>query len=312
MRASSSSCSTSMMLAAGAAACVLVGSDLANAQAGSDLASAQGKARLRCGDTITQDTVLRRDLDCSQTDVGFGLTVQGPATLDLGGHFVDCREIQALEACIILAGSGARLKSGSASADATAVLVAGDGGHTVRDVVGSSDLGEGFDIVSDRNHVERSTSLAEAPFIVTGGNNVLDGNSSPGLADAAHFLIQGAGNFLTRNSSSGLGAIGVALAEGADSTTVLANSVVGENTRGIVVASDRNLIVANEARDNEQDGIQLAAGAESNVVLGNQARGNGGFDLSDANQDCDANLWVANQFDDVNEACVALNLSPNP
>jgi hypothetical protein len=48
------------------------------------------------------------------------------------------------------------------------------------------------------------------------------------------------------------------------------------------------------------------------VVLGNQARANGGFDLVDANQDCDANLWVANQFDDVNQACVALRLGTNP
>jgi hypothetical protein len=41
---------------------------------------------------------------------------------------------------------------------------------------------------------------------------------------------------------------------------------------GIMVQSDRNLIVANVANGASQYGIQLQAGAESNVVLGNQAR----------------------------------------
>jgi hypothetical protein len=288
-----------MVLAAGAALGVFVGSDLASAQT----------RHLRCGDTVTRDTVLRRDLVCRGT---LGLTVEGPATLDLGGHRVDCSDSSA--ACINLVGNQARLDSGRVIALASPVLVAGNGGHTVRDVRSSSLETVSFDVLSDSNHLERNEGFAEnaAPFSVTGNTNVLDGNISPGVTHTAHFGIGGAGNFLTRNSGSGeAGIAGILLGEGADSTTVLANVLAPGQFNGIAVHSDRNLIVANVASGLQEDGIRLEAGAESNVVLGNQARGNGGFDLSDANQDCDANQWVANQFDDVNQACAAFNLGAN-
>ena len=125
-------------------------------------------------------------------------------------------------------------------------------------------------------------------------------------------MVAGPSNRLINNVVRPQGQLpGIVLTEAGPSTTVLGNAVAGA-TVGIAVDSDRNLIVANDVRDNQEDGIRLATGAESNVVLGNQARSNGGFDLFDGNPDCDANLWVANQFDDVNQACVALSLGSNP
>lgn len=281
----------------------------------------------------SRDTVLRRDLDCRETGVSFGLRVQGPATLDLGGHSVNCRDDR-IGACIVLIGEGAGLKSGSAFIEfGPAVVVAGDGGHKVRDVRVLSGEFEGFEVVSDGNHLERNDGDGNPGFLVTGDANILDGNTDISR-EVASFLIEGADNLLTRNTAlpsadTPPGFVvegpsnrlinnsvrpqedpreeGIRLGEWAASTTVLGNAIVGAMV-GITVDSDRNLIVANEARDNEGDGIRLAAGAESNVVLGNQAGGNGGFDLFDENPGCDANLWVANQFDDVNQACAALSL----
>jgi parallel beta-helix repeat protein len=321
--------STPILLVASAAVGVFVGSDLA---------SAQGKRQLQCGDTVTRDTVLRRDLDCRGTGVRFGLRVRGPATLDLGGHFVNCDEEfdGTIVACVSLIGEGAGLESGSArSGIGPAVEVAGVGGHRVRDVDCFSSLDNGLEVVSDGNHLERNDGDADQnPFLVTGDANILDGNTGGISEGNASFVIEGADNLLTRNTALPRNAFGIVvegpsnrlinnivrqagldgirLEQGAASTTLLGNAVVGAADVGIAVNSDRNLIVANEARDNEEEGVRLTAGAESNVVLGNQAGGNGGFDLFDGNPDCDANLWVANQFDDVNQACVALSLGAAP
>ena len=325
-------CSTAILLVAGAGVGLFVGSDLASAQA--------KRHGLQCGDTITRDTVLRRVLDCGEAGGAFGLSVQGPATLDLDGHGVRCSsdDNTGPGVCVILVGEGARLKGpggvGARDVTGTAIAVAGDGGHRVSDVNWSSGETDGIQVISDNNTLEGNFGDGNPGFVITGNGNILEGNTDISR-DVASFLVLGAENILTRNTVLGDFGIGVrgpsnrlinnvvraqdpanshqgiGLGKDAASTTVLGNVVVGASI-GIPVASDRNLIVANDVRDSQQDGIRLAAGAESNVVLGNQARSNGGFDLFDGNPDCDANLWVANQFDDVNQACVALSLGQTP
>ena len=188
MRANQISRSTSMMLATAAAMGVFLASDLANAQT---------KRHLRCGATITRDTVLRRDLDCREAGVSFGLRVQGPATLDLGGHSVSCSEEFPIAVCIELIGEGARLKSGRvAIQDGTGVQVAGDGGHRVWDVNCFSGDGPAVRVASDGNRLERNSSSGEPGVVVNGNANILDGNTDTSR-DFASFTVEGAENLLT-------------------------------------------------------------------------------------------------------------------
>ena len=91
---------------------------------------------------------------------------------------------------------------------------------------------------------------------------------------------------------------------------IVTNNRANDNRRhGILVNADNtdNTVRRNQANNNDVDGITVAGGgvpATDNLLQENRAAGNGRFDGSDFNPDCDNNRWIANQFQVVNQPCV--------
>ncbi|MCA1656398.1 MAG: hypothetical protein LC713_01565, partial [Actinobacteria bacterium] len=80
--------------------------------------------------------------------------------------------------------------------------------------------------------------------------------------------------------------------------------------------STRELVAGNTVLDNAGDGI--AVGSSNNKILNNRVLGNGSvfpdffFDLQDIslNNDCDANVWLANTFSTADPACTTAGGHP--
>jgi parallel beta-helix repeat protein len=256
-------------------------------------------AQVACGDTITEDTVLDEDLDCRGAGTNPALTVMGPATLDLNGHLLTCSSGSFIGEGVRLEGARARLVDGSVtgcrgnSGIGFAVVLAGDGNHTLRDLTltgnsfgvdvrGTDNTGNRI----ERNSIEPSMNVGLSTGIQVSG---LDTRVSGNHVDRA--------------------VRGIDLVSGSSSTTVIDNVVTG-STEGIHVNSSANTIQHNELSGNNT-GIRLIGvipaapgGALSNVIAGNQATGNG-TDLIDENPGCDDNDWHGNIFDTADpEDCI--------
>lgn len=97
---------------------------------------------------------------------------------------------------------------------------------------------------------------------------------------------------------------------GSNDNTVMNNRVSDNRRHGISVNADNtdNIIRRNQSNNNDVDGITVATHpvvpASNNLLQENRATGNGRFDGSDFNPNCDANRWIANQFVVINQPCV--------
>ena len=96
-----------------------------------------------------QAVVLDVDLDC--TKATGGITVIGPATLDLGGHRVTCAPEPERPSGIVLAGKRAQLRNGSVVGCKAGVEVVGEGGHRIEQVTAAADVEAGFRVDSNGN-----------------------------------------------------------------------------------------------------------------------------------------------------------------
>lgn len=277
-------------------------------------------AALECGDTVSGEVVLDRDLVCS-TDPG--LTVASGAELDLGGFTVVC---DGTEFGIVLHGSSARLDDGAVVGCITAVKLAGAGGHTVRRVTASgASQGLWIDAGSDGNHVLRSAILQgteDAAIQVDGAHNALRFNDVAGSTDQG-FEINGDDNLIEGNHIAGVSE-GVQL-EGT-ANRVIGNSIIGTTDRGVEVRAGGHLIEGNLIADGAADGIALLDEGDGNEVIDNTITGHGdqglfvgtfgntltgnlvllnAADLTDVTPDCDDNLWADNTFEtSVSDDCV--------
>jgi parallel beta-helix repeat protein len=247
--------------------------------------------QVACGDTITEDTVLDADLDCSGAGTNPALTVMGPATLDLNGHVLTCSSGSFIGG-VRLEGARARLVDGSVtgcrgdSGISFAVVLAGDGSHTLRDLTLTGNS-FGVDVRGTRNTGNRIERNSIEPSM-----NV---RLSTGI-QVSGLDTRVIGNHVDRAVR------GIDLVSGSSSTTVIANVVTGAG-EGIHVNSSENTIRHNQLSGNNT-GIHLLSGAQSNAITGNQATGNG-TDLIDENSGCTNNDWHGNIFDTADpEDCI--------
>jgi parallel beta-helix repeat protein len=280
---------------------------------------------VECGETITGDARLDRDLICT-TDPG--LTVTG-GLLDLNGFTVVCDHDPTVEGVgVLLDGSGARLRGGAVTGCFVAVHVAGEGGHTVRRLTASAS-NQGVFVESDGNRLLDSQilrGLEDAAVQVDGSDNLLRGNAIAGSDDQG-FEINGNDNRIVRNRIGGV-AEGVQL-EG-ERNHVLRNQIVGATDRGIDVrglveptgahvmfgnlivdgvdgialleSSNGNRISRNTIYGNSDQGIFV--GTFDNTIQRNQALLNR-VDLQDSTPGCDDNLWRGNTFEtSVSDDCI--------
>jgi hypothetical protein len=284
-------------------------------------------AAIECGQVIDQDATLDRELVC-QSDPA--LTVDRGAALDLGGFTVVC---DGTDTGIRLEGTASRLDDGGVVGCGVAVVVAGEGGHTVRRVTASG-LNQGILVLSDDNHILRNAVLRgwmDAAIQVDGAGNALRFNAVTGSMDQG-FEINGDDNLVEANS---IGAVAEGVQLTGSGNRVLDNDIIGTTDRGIevrVTVTDDGTeiregghqISGNRIADGTADGI--AVFADGNQVHDNSITGHGdqglfvsGFDntitgnlvlfnltdLTDATENCDDNVWRDNVFEtSVSDDCV--------
>ena len=120
---------------------------------------------VKCGDTITKNTVLIADLLC---DGDPALTVVGPATLDLNGHTVSCGDAclyswysDAINGGIRISGRGATIKNGNISNCDSGVAPYDKldfHGALIKDIIASNNCRYGVNVNGNNNKLQNVTS----------------------------------------------------------------------------------------------------------------------------------------------------------
>jgi hypothetical protein len=201
--------------------CILVIASAFLALVGAQAGSA---AALECGATITTDTTLTADLlGCAD-----GLTVEGPVTLDLGGH-----TIGGVGGGVgVQATSGASVRNGLVSGFAIGVSI------------GAATL-EGLKITGNQVGVE----AAQVGLFSVRDNaitkNGIGMEMSLGRGDVT-------GNRVMFNSQ-----IGIRNGGGAEPVTYAGNFVFGNEGRGIYVSNTTTRFIGNTVSSNASDGIYV-------------------------------------------------------
>jgi len=155
-------------------------------------------------------------------------------------------------------------------------------------------------------------------ILVSGNRNLVDTNVVTGSDFAGVALVEASratvrSNHVSANASCGLfingsdrnkirsnilennGGGGVC-AESGDGNSIVGNAADGNGDGISVGAVTGTLVRDNTANRNRGMGIAIGAGGSTSTVTGNTARSNDIVDLSDANADCDANVWKQNTF----------------
>ena len=290
-----------------------------------------------CGSVIgpNANVVLTADLAC--TRLTGGITVIGPATLDLGGHVITCAPETDRAIAVTLVGKRAQLKNGSIAGCKVGVELAGDGRHRVEQIAATLNVEAAFRMDSGANTLRGNIGAGTTSgidFVVRGDRNLLDGNSTAvtGLQPApigfrvlgnanrlrgntaASHVQQGfvvnfpfERNVLQGNTATGNGAAGIAV----DTlrTAVTANSVFANRREGIFLTASSSRVTRNDVHDNGTVGIRILGGVGGNVVsrntvLNNDRAGVGTFDMLDPTPGCGTNRWSANVFATANDPCI--------
>lgn len=303
------------------------------------LAAAPAQA-VECGDVITGQARLDRDLICTVDSTNpVALTVRG-GRLDLGRFTVVCdpeeeeEEVQSVG--ILLDGQGARLRGGAVTGCVLAIWVADLGGHIVRNVTASGS-NQGVFIDSDGNRLLDSAVLrgfGDAAVQINGDNNIARSNDIAGSSDQG-FEVNGDNNRIVGNRIGGVGE-GIQLV--GNGNQVLRNHIIGAVERGVEVrvveATEGGHVIAfNLIADGGTDGIALVAGSGNHVhhnavyqnadagievfnAINNRIERNSvllnGVDLQDRTANCDANRWRNNVFEtsDSQENCIESSAAP--
>ena len=199
---------------------------------------------------------------------GPGISIKASGVqLRLGGHAIQ--------------GSGHG--DGIDARDQTAILIQGPG--TIAGFVG----GVSFVNVDFSNVIDVTATGNSVGFSLTrSSQNVIQGNLATENSFLGIQIIGGSenkvvNNLVTNNGDVVLGGLGIWLLGGTALNEVHANIVIG------------NSEVSN--------GIEVGLGSTQNNVAGNTALGNG-FDMEDANPNCDDNRWRGNRFDTANQSCI--------
>ena len=297
-------------------------------------ARAQG---IGCGSVVGPNQTVVLDANLACTRVTGGITVVGPATLDLGGRLIGCAAEADRAIGVTLVGKRAQLRNGSVLGCKVGVEMADDGRHRVEQVVATANVEAAFRLDSDASTLRGSTgggTTSGIDFVVRGDRNLLDGNTTlvAGLQPAPiGFRVLGNANrlrgntaanhgqqgfdvsfpfernVLQGNTATGNGSAGIAV----DTlrTSVTANSVFANRREGIFLTASSSRVTRNDVHDNGTMGIRILGGVGGNVVsrntvLNNDRAGVGTFDMLDPTPGCGTNRWSANVFATANDPCI--------
>ena len=273
-----------------------------------------------CGSVIgpNANVVLTADLAC--TRLTGGITVIGPATLDLGGHVITCAPETDRAIAVTLVGKRAQLKNGSIAGCKVGVELAGDGRHRVEQIAATLNVEAAFRMDSGANTLRGNTGAGTTSgidFVVRGDRNLLDGNSTAvtGLQPAPiGFRVLGNANRLRGNTAASHVQQGFVVnfpfeRNVLQGNTATGNVVSGNGREGIFVTASSSRVTRNDVRDNGTVGIRVLGGVGGNVIsrntaLNNDRRGVGTFDLLDPTPGCGTNRWSANVFATASQPCI--------
>jgi len=253
---------------------------------------------LACGDTVGPGTIVVVDADVTGC-AGAGtpaLTIQGPVTLDMGGHEVRCASMNPADG-IHVVGDHVRIQNGSVRACGYGVLVEGGGKHTLSGVNVNANLGRGIDVTSDRNTLTRcsatSNSAAEG-FRIASDRNRID--HCVATNNATGLVLDGDGNRLVESEAvASAGATGFGFDIGGSTNQVSRCAATSNDQAGFSIAGTENKIRENHATRNTQEGFEVTG--TGNSLAQNIAARNGthGFALTAVSgTDLDANLAISN------------------
>jgi parallel beta-helix repeat protein len=243
-------------------------------------AAGQSPPGVECGDTITTDTTLDRDLTgCPSSGILIGAD---GITLDLNGHTISgdgesvrrCPRRQICDVGVANDGhSGVKVRNGSLRGFATGVVLAGARDNLLEQLSSSRNQFFGFVIAGSARTVIRDSSGNDNPAPDGDGLGVFgshdlrivhnsfrrNGQLGMHIEDSTKNLIKG--NVVSRNSDFGI------FLE-ADGNQVRGNRSIRDGGTGIVVGpGSRNVIAANRIRGGGE-GIAIEKG-RANVVARN-------------------------------------------
>src|SRR3954453_11803391 len=272
--------------------------------------SAGARSPLHCGQVITRDTTLQRDLVNCRGD-GLKIGADG-GTLDLGGHTIDGRNADGSEGVSVdghsrvtvrngairqfrVNGVGAR-KSPRVRITGLKVEAIGAGGKENEPVSAGIFVQDSDNADVRSNRISNAVSAYQADGIVVLGSkrpsvvgNRSSRNAWNGIAvfDSPNARIQG--NRTEQNANSG-----IISANGAG-TTIDGNTSNGQvhpDTGGVVVLATDGLAVTGNRRTGNNAGISLELGVASATVTRNKVNGGGdGIALLES----DGNTFTRNQ-----------------
>jgi parallel beta-helix repeat protein len=218
-----------------------------------------------CGDTITADTTLDRDLTgCASNGIVIGAD---DITLDLNGHTVAgdsrsarrCPRRQICDVGVVNDGhDGITVRDGSVRGFATGVLVGRARRNRVLNVSSSSNEFFGFVIAESARSLVRGSSGDDNP-----------GPDGDGIGIFASRHVRILNNSFRRND------LGMHVKDSIG-ITIEGNRFVRNAHMGIIMEADRNQVRGNHCARNQDHCI--AVGGSRNVIVGNRAsRDNAGI-----------------------------------
>lgn len=221
-------------------------------------------AGVECGDTITTDTTLDRDLlDCPNLGIVIGAD---DITLDLNGHTIagdgkpvrDCPREQPCDLGVFNDGhDGVKVRNGSLRGFAVGVLVDGVRGNRLMELSSSRNQFFGYVIAESSRSAIRDSS---------GNDNPAPDGDGLGVFGSHDLRIEG--NSFRRN-----GQIGIHV-DRSDENVVKGNEFARNGDFGILLEGNRNQLRANRFARDGVAAIQVGPGRR-NVIAGNHIRGDG-------------------------------------
>ena len=232
---------------------------------------AESLAPVTCGQEITEDTTLDRDLTC-RTGPALVVTTDG-VTLDLGGHtiFGDRNGANNGPGIVLREVTGVTVRNGTVQYFGAGIVVRGGGQNvvenlTVQDNTGTTegDFGDGIVVDgSSENRVENNTVQRNGPFSGISLLNESQRNEIRGNVVADNNMGH------LGNPQAGRQDMGIRMeGPGASDNTVEGNTVTGSGADGIVVLPT--------CQDPQSDPPCVGAPAnEGNRIAGNTCNANG-------------------------------------
>ena len=230
------------------------------------LAFGAGEAgALECGDTILPGQKVRLEANVGPcTEATGGITIVGPAKLDLNGFAVTCllhAELHHNPPGIRIIGEAARVQNGRVVACGNGVEVHGQGRHRVKKVEVAVSGRDGFNIDSERN--------------------VLKDNQAIQCRDDG-FEVLSERNILKKNLA--VDNLGYGIVVGGHSHRIIRNEAVDNGDGGMVVIPHGGLGPSRIIR---------------NVLSSPDA-----LDIRASQQACNENIFRRNLFGDASDECV--------